>query len=494
MKASEAKPRIPIRLNRQSDAPIYRQIYARIRGAILTGTLPPGARLPSWNALASQLGVARGTVKAAYECLAGEGYIWGEGAAGTRVNAGLGGAAPMHAAAESAQLHRHLMTPPPVEQRFAPRSTAPRPFQVGVPALDAFPRGLWTRLAARQARGLVPARMVYPEPEGYAPLRESIARYVAVARGVVCAPEQIFITGGYAGALDLIARTLLARRDAVWIEDPAYYRAREALEIAGARLVPVTVDADGMIVDRGVSASPAARLAVVTPSHQAPLGMPLSLSRRLALLSWAEWQGTWIVEDDYYGEFHFRGPPVPALKSLDRADRVLYVGTFSKVLMPSLRLGYIVAPGALAPRLSRVAAYLTPSQSLIAQMSVAAFMAEGHFARHIRRMRRLYAERRAALVVALDESFGTAWEIDLRESGMHLLARLPAGADDVALAAKAAAAGLGVAALSPWAIKARCGPGLILGFANTPATRAAQDAARLADVVPQAHRRRRIDG
>ncbi len=494
MKASETPRDVPIRLDRQSDAPIYRQIYTRIRSAILTGTLPPGARLPSWNALAGQLGVARGTVKAAYEWLAGEGYILGQGAAGTRVNRGLRRAASGAEAPEASRPRRDPMSPSRAGQRFAPWSAAPRPFQVGVPALDAFPRGLWSRLAAREVSDLAPPRLVYQYPEGYAPLREAIVRYLAVARGVACTSEQIFITGGYAGALDLIARSVLAPRDAVWIEDPAYYRAREALEIAGARLVPVMVDAEGLMVERGAAIAPKARLAVVTPSHQAPLGMPLSLPRRFALLSWAERQGGWIVEDDYYGEFQFRGRPVPALKSLDRADRVLYVGTFSKVLMPSLRLGYIVAPAELTPRLRRVAAYLTPSQSLIAQMSVAAFMAEGHFARHIRRMRRLYAERRAALVAALDQRFGGAWEIDLRESGMHLLARLPTDTDDVALAARAAAAGLGPVALSPWVIKARRGPGLILGFANTPAARAAQDAARLARIVPPTRRRRRSGG
>jgi GntR family transcriptional regulator/MocR family aminotransferase len=325
---------------------------------------------------------------------------------------------------------------------LAPWGAPPRPIQVGMPALDAFPRDLWTRLLARHARGLAPPMMAYQDPAGDPALRAAIMSYLAVARGVDCARDQVFITAGYTGALDLITRALLRPGDAVWFEDPGYPRGRDALKRAGARLVPVPVDAEGLVVARGIAATPDARFAVVTASHHAPLGMPLALPRRLALLDWAEASGGWIIEDDYYGEFQFRGRPVPALKSLDRGDRVLYVGTFSKVLMPSLRLGYVVAPAALAARLRRVASLLVPSQSLTAQRAIAAFLAEGHFARHIRRMRRIYAERRAALVEALAAEFGSAWEIGLQESGMHLIAHLPSGSDDVALAERAAAEGL----------------------------------------------------
>lgn len=481
MTEQAAAPPVRIALDPRSNAPIYRQIYARIRGAILSGTLPPGTRLPSWNALAGELGVARGTVRAAYDWLAGEGYIRGEGAAGTRVNIGFRREALAKAPrAYEGTLADDGAVDPRGDPDLAPWGMAPRLFQVGMPALDVFPRNLWSRIVGRHARSLAPQAMVYQDPAGYPPLREAIARYLAIARGVVCAPEQIFITAGYTGALDLITRALLRPRDAVWFEDPGYRRARQGLELAGARLVPVAVDGEGLIVKRGIAAAPKARFAVVTASHQAPLGMPLSLPRRLALLAWAAQSGGWIVEDDYYGEFQFRGQPVSALKSLDQADRVLYVGTFSKVLMPSLRLGYIVAPAALAPRLHRIAGLLAPSQALLAQLSVAEFLAEGHFARHIRRMRRLYRERREALVAALADQVGPDWEIGLQESGMHLLARLPPGTDDVALAGKVAAAGLGPVALSPWAIKARYGPGLLLGFANIPAAHAGRAAAQLA--------------
>jgi len=478
---------VRIRLDPGSQEPVYRQIYERIRGGILSGTFPAGSRLPSWNALAGELGVARGTVKAAYEWLAGEGYILAEGAAGTRVNGSLRREALREGMREqkpraSASHSRAVHAGPPAY----PWGVAPRPFQVGVPAVDSFPRNVWSRLVARHARSLMPQAMVYQDPAGHPPLREAIVRYLAIARGVVCAPEQIFITAGYTGALDLISRALLRERDPVWIEDPGYPRMRDVLQLGGTRLVPVPVDADGLMVERGIAMAPKAPLAIVTPSHQAPLGMPLSLPRRLALLAWATESRAWIVEDDYYGEFQFSGRPVPALKSLDQGDRVIYVGTFSKVLMPSLRLGYVVAPAVLMPRLRRIASVLVPSQSLIAQMAVADFIAAGHFARHIRRMRRLYRERRAAIVAALEEEFGDAWEIGLQESGMHLLARLPRGTDDVALAERAAAADLGPVALSPWALKARCGPGLVIGFANSPVARAGRDVAALARVVRSA--------
>jgi GntR family transcriptional regulator / MocR family aminotransferase len=470
-----------IRLDPHSATPIYAQIYERVRGAILNGTLPPGARLPSWNALASELGVARGTVKQAYDWLAGEGYVFTQGAAGTRVHAaldppptrrsGLNSKMPVAEASASAG---------PSGWQQQSWGAAPRLFQLGVPAIDDFPRSAWARLAGRHMRHLVPETMVYQDPAGYPPLRESIARYLAMARGIACDATQIFITAGYTGALDLVTRTVLAPQDRVWIEDPVYPRTREALSLAGVRIVPVPVDDEGLVVARGIAAAREARFAVVTASHQAPLGMPLSLPRRLALLAWAAGGERWIIEDDYYGEFQYRGRPVPALKSLDQADRVFYIGTFSKVLMPSLRLGYVVAPAALVPKLTRIATCLVPSQSLLAQMTVADFIAEGHFARHIRRMRRLYRERRAALVAALEGEFGGAWQIGLQESGMHLLARLPAGSDDVALACKAAASGLGLIALSAWAVKADCGAGLLLGFANIPARDAPRAVAILA--------------
>ncbi len=482
-------------IDASASTPIYRQIYERIRMAILVGHLPPGARLPSWVGLASELGVARGTIKAAYDWLAGEGYIIGHGQAGTTVNPELARALGQESRkAPSAQLRQGArrsvtgaikgkMEPPQhsVGDEASPflLGMHPVPFQAGVPALDAFPRALWSRLMAHAAREMKVQDMVYLNPAGHAALREMLARYLMIARGIAAVPEQIFVTAGFTGALDVIARALMRSGDAVWLEDPGYPRAREALRLAGARIVPVPVDEEGIVVVRGATLCPGARFAVVTPSHQSPLGMPLSLPRRIELLEWAANAGSWIIEDDYYGEFRFGGRPVPALKSLDRADRTIYVGTFSKVMMPGLRLGYAVVPPTLVPCFEKVVTLLAPSQSFAAQAALAEFIARGYFGRHIRKMRRLYAERRAALADALDNVFGDRIALSLEKSGMHLIAHLPRGTNDREIAARAAAAGLGPTALSPWLIEADRAPGLILGFANIAASEAAARVKRL---------------
>lgn len=463
-----------IALDRRLAMPLYRQIHARVRAAILAGRLGEGARLPSWNALAAGLGVARGTVKAAYEWLAAEGLIEGRGAAGTRVGGGLAGRSPKPS---PAPLPQPAALPDPAF------GVAPPPFQMGLPALDAFPRTLWARLAARQARRLTPGMLTYQHPAGDARLRQAIAAYLAVARGVACDPDAVLITAGYTGALGLITRALLAPGEAAWLEDPGFPRAREALALAGARIVPVPVDAEGMIVPAGVAAAPGARLAVVTPSHQAPLGMALSLPRRVALLAWAARQNAWIVEDDYLSEFRFDGPPLPALASLDEAGRTIYVGSFSKTLAPSLKLGYVAAPPALVGRLRAFVSYLAPGPPPPVQAALADLLTEGHFARHIRRMRRLYAERRAALAAALGKACAGQMQLALTARGMHLIGLLPPGVDDAALADRAARAGLAPAALSPWFLAAPPTAGLLLGFTNIAADAAQDVAGRLATVL-----------
>ena len=249
---------------------------------------------------------------------------------------------------------------------------------------------------ARRTRASGLTRWRYPDPSGLLPLREAIAAYLGVSRGILCTPDQVLVTAGFQGALALVARVLLRTGDPVWVEDPGYHLARQALEAAGATLVPVRVDRDGMRVAAGVVAAPRARLAVVTPTHQSPLGVALSLPRRLALLAWAAEAGAWVLEDDYDSEFRYTGHPLPALKSLDRGGRVLYAGSFSKVLFPALRLGYLVVPDELAEAFARASRLWSLGLPSLEQRVVAAFMAEGHFARHLRRMRSLYAARRQA--------------------------------------------------------------------------------------------------
>lgn len=300
-------------------APLNQQIYDRVRSAILGGQFQPGARLPSWNSLASQLGVSRGTVKAAYDRLAGEGYIIGRGPGGTIVNPELHRATPAQVPARA----RAQVPLDPGAAQDAIRQqwgASPLPFQPGVPALDAFPRKIWSRLVARHAVRLGPADMAYPDPAGWPKLRDAVASYVAVTRGIACTPAEIFITSGFTDALALVTRALLRDDDQVWCEDPGYLPAREGLRLAGAAVVPVPVDQDGIDVAAGERRAPHARLALVTPACQAPLGVRLSLQRRVALLSWAARTGAYVLEDDYTGEFRLNGPPIPALKGLDAGD------------------------------------------------------------------------------------------------------------------------------------------------------------------------------
>lgn len=456
----------PLAIDRSRPIPLQRQIREAIRDSIVAGRLRSGTRLASWHVLADELNVARGTVKAAYEWLAGEGLIVGRGAQGTYV---------------SADFARQRKAPSPEPAAEMPDAyqwgVPPMPFQLGVPALDQFPRVLWARVASRAARNLSLGAMAYPDPAGWPPLRTAIAGYVASARGVTCDPSQIFITAGYTGALDMIARAV-GQGVQCWIEDPGYFRAREALEIANIRTVPVPVDDEGIDVAAGIAAAPKGGLALVTPSHQSPLGMAMSLPRRAALLNWAAESGAWIVEDDYYGEFRAKGRPIPALAGLDGRGRTLYVGSFSKVMIPALRLGYVIVPRTLVPLFKRIASFLAPAPAPATQIALAEFIDKGHFARHIRRMMRLYAERREALANALNAVFGNKVRIGLQANGIHLIAHFDTELPDTVLAARAA--GLGCVALSYWSVNRALPPALILSFANIPADRARAEAENLA--------------
>jgi len=442
--------------------PLYRQIYDRFRRAISSGQLKPGDRLPSVRDLAEEFATARGTVDAAYAMLAGEGYVVSRGPAGTIV---------------SPELNDVAATEPIAGRRvssaaYPPERAEPKPLQLGLPGLDVFPRKLWAHVVAREARRLSPADMTYPDPAGLRSLREAVAAYLASSRGIACEWRQIVITNGFQGGLNLVLRVLLRRGDRVWIEDPCFPPVRAALEFAGAELTPVEVDTDGMDVSDGVRQAPNARIAVVTPSHQSPLGVSLSLSRRLALLHWANEADAYVVEDDYDSEFRFVGRPLPALKSLDREQRVIYAGTFSKTLFPSLRLGYLVVPDRLLNAVIEASTWQASGHCLMQQRIVAAFLTEGHFGRHLKRMRKLYAARRAALIDALNAKFGKRIEIESQPGGMHLLVRFEGRAKDLDLARLAQAAGFGAEPLSKRAIKHDFGQGLLLGFTNLPQSEA----------------------
>jgi GntR family transcriptional regulator/MocR family aminotransferase len=447
-----------LRLDRGQAAPLYRQICQRLRSAIEQGLLQPGERLASARSLAGELGVARGTVELAYGQLTGEGYLLARGQAGTVVSPQLPRPAPT-------QRPAHPRAQVPSELPLVAVS-APPPFQLGIPALDAFPRKPWARLAARRIRATTIADMNYGDPLGHAPLREAIATYLLVSRGVACSPAQVFVTAGHRASLALVSRVLLAPQERVWIEDPGFPPTSEVLQGAGQRVVPVPVDVQGLRVAEGQRRAAGARLAVVTPSHQAPLGYSMSMARRLELLAWARAAKAWIVEDDYDGEYRYAGHPLPAMKSLDRQDRVLYAGTFSKVLHPGLALAYLVVPEPLVERFARVARMVSNGCSTFGQAIVSDFLREGHFARHIKKMRLLYARRRAMLAAELQRVFGEAVQIELRDGGMHLIASFEGLGSDTALSLRAQEAGLNCRALSERYAGKPAQEGLLMGFAN----------------------------
>ena|SRR6187402_690028 len=454
MNSPSLKPR------RERDGPIYLQLCRRYRDAIANGKLRPGDRVPSVRSLASELNLARGTVELAYQTLISEGYFLTRGPAGTFVSPRL----------ESLGGYRHTSAIRRSATKVAPASqplfAEPLPFQLGLPALDAFPYKTWARLAGRGLRTLSSAAMGYPDPTGYEPLRRAIATYLGISRGIECSYEEVFVTIGYRGALDLVCRTLLQAGDLGWHEDPGYIFARQFLESAGMRLAPMPVDEEGLNVDIGQRRAPHARFVVVTPTHQSPTGVALSLPRRLALLEWVRQRKGWIVEDDYDSEFRYHGPPLPALKSLDRDGRVLYTGTFSKVLFPGLRLAYLVVPKPQVGRFIATASHLPGPGSILAQATVADFMEQGHFARHLRKMRLLYATRRGHLVDALTQAFGSHLQVQPQAGGIHVLANLNDRRDDKALAYAAQSRGLAVQALSDWQTRRTSHGGLLMGFTN----------------------------
>jgi GntR family transcriptional regulator/MocR family aminotransferase len=339
--------------------------------------------------------------------------------------------------------------------------TLPRPFVPEAPALDAFPYQLWSRLVARQGRQMPVNNFTYQTSAGYRPLREAIASHVAVSRQVHCIADQVVIVSGSQGALDLVARMLVNPGDPVWLEDPGYSGARGAFVGAGAQIIPVPVDGEGLVVDVGVARAPEAHLVYLTPSHQFPLGVTMSLARRLALLDWAKRANAYILEDDYDSEFRFGTRPLATLQGLDDADRVIYIGTFSKVLFPSLRIGYLILPPALVGPFLKVRRLIDIHSPMLEQAVLADFMIEGHFVRHLRRMRTLYAERRNALLEAARE---LPLEIDSPEAGIHCVGWLPKGMDDLGLVRNATVYGLHLTPVSNFSLEPLPRKGLLLGY------------------------------
>lgn len=457
---------------------LTRQLYEALRTAILSGRLGPGERLPASRDLARRLDVGRNTVLAVFERLAAEGFIEARGAAGTRV-----------ARLDPALLQRVQQAPGgrlsgrgrvlAAIERGSPSNGA---FVPGLPALDLFPGEVWARLLGRRLRQGKAALLGFEHSSGWPPLKEAIARQIAASRGIVVEPERILVTTGAQGALAFLAQLLCDPGDPVWLEDPGYLGARGAFVGAGLALVPVPVDGEGLDVAAGLAREAAPRLIYVTPSHQYPTGVVLSLARRLALLQAAEQADAWVVEDDYDSEFQFAGPPLAPLHNLAPKGRVIHVGTFGKALAPALRLGYAVMPPALAGPAAVAMRHGGQAPPLVMQAALADFMAEGHFASHLRRLQDVYGERRAALVEACDRHLADYGTLLPAEAGIQLALRLHRG-DDRRAAQAAAGAGIIAPALSRAALENRAIAGLQLGFAAVPADRVEPAVIRLAEAL-----------
>jgi GntR family transcriptional regulator/MocR family aminotransferase len=423
--------------------------------------------------LAEELTVSRNTVLNAYRQLLVEGYLESREGSGTfvvHVLPELLLTAPRHDAPRTVQARRstsprvlfseHAQAQLAVSQP-PPTGRLPRPFLAEAPALDAFPYQLWSRLVVRQARRLPVNNFMYQDSAGYRPLREAIAAHVTITRQVHCTPEQVMIVPGSQGALDLTARMLLNAGDPVWMEDPGYPGARGAFLGSGAQIVPVPIDHEGLIVDVGITRAPQARLVYLTPSHQFPLGVTMGLARRLALLDWAKHVNAYILEDDYDSEFRFATRPLATLHGLDEADRVIYIGTFSKVLFPALRIGYMILPPPLIEPFLKVRRLIDIHSPMLEQAVLADFMTEGHFRRHVRRMRTLYAERRNALLKAARV---LPLEIHSPEAGIHCVGWLPNGMDALMVARKATDYDLQLTPVSSCSIEPLTRQGLLLGY------------------------------
>jgi GntR family transcriptional regulator/MocR family aminotransferase len=470
-----------IPLDRQSGTPLFRQLYLQLKEAILAGDIGAQARLPATRELGRLLGVSRQTVLAAYEQLMAEGYLQGTVGKGTFVSASLPAAAGRMADRTAREDAPPLVRPLSARGEAMASAMARvrhhdgplRTFRISMPGLDLFPFEVWRKLEARHWRRRQVA-LGYSDAAGHAPLRELLCAYLKASRGVRCAPEQIIVTAGSQQALYLLAQLLLAPGDGVWLESPGYQGALAPFAVAGARICPVPVDAQGMDVAYAAARYPDARMAFATPSHQLPLGVTMSLARRLQLLRWAEANRAWIVEDDYDSEYRYTGPPLASLQGLDRTGCVVYVGTLSKVLFPGLRLGYIVAPPGLVEPLARAKAVVDRHSPIMPQAVLADFIQEGHFARHIRRTCDAYGERRIAMLEALHSRLDGVLACGPSDAGLDLCVGVTNGLSEPDAAARAAAAGVDVRPLAYYRNPAAgpdCAipPGLLLGFsAFTP--------------------------
>ncbi|GGC70850.1 MocR-like pyridoxine biosynthesis transcription factor PdxR [Undibacterium terreum] len=496
-----------LQLDRNSSLPMFRQLYAAIKQAILNGSVEPGMQLPPTRDFCNLLDISRQTVLNAYAQLLAEGYLQGTVGRGTFVSDQLpplsdrgradsklpeklvDTASALRPLSQRGQRYAH------VNGQMHFHQGGPRAFRVGMPGLDAFPFDVWGRLEARLWRR-PSTQLGYGDPAGFRPLREMLAVYLKAARGVNCSPDQIIITSGSQQALFLLSSLLLDPGDAAWMESPGYRGASAPLQAAQARLCPVPVDAQGLSVQTGARLYPDAKLVYTTPSHQLPLGVTMSLQRRLELLAWAGTNKAWIIEDDYDSEYRYKGPTLASLQSLDKAGCVIYVGTLSKVLFPGLRLGYMVVPAALAEPIIQAKAVTDKHTAIGPQMVLADFISEGHFNRHIKRTRDVYAERRHVLLQELQQHMADQLECGPSDAGLdlavHFLRKNSSAEDEQRIAHAGLQLGTELRPLSHYDFHAlQTGqaaghrPGLLLGFSSIPADEIRNGVATLAKIMRQ---------
>jgi len=442
-------------------------LYAALRVAILEGRLGPGTRLPASRDFASQYGLSRGTVVSVLERLQSEGYVSCRVGVGTWVN---------RVTAPSPN-RQTTATPPAYIRRAVSAYVRPkpfvdlalmegiRPFRIGNPATEEFPSEVWGRLAANRARNFRSWLKTEEDGRGYRPLRDAIAEYLRASRGVRCSSEQIVIVSGIQQALDLLARFLLKQHDPVWMEDPGYFGATIAFDNAGARMIAVPVDEEGLSVSAGVKMCPHAKGVYLTPAHQFPMGVTMSLERRMALLKWAARTGAFVIEDDYDSEYRFEGQPVPALQSLDNRSSVIFIGSFSKTMFPSLRMGYVVLPPSLVNHFVSFRYRTDFRNSTFDQAVLRDFIVDGHLARHLRRMRTLYAGRLAALIEGGKQHLSGLLELSNVRAGLYTIGFLKNGMTSRRAEKLVAAQGVEVLAVDRYTLRRPDPKALLLGFA-----------------------------
>ncbi|MGH8194279.1 MAG: PLP-dependent aminotransferase family protein [Woeseiaceae bacterium] len=465
-------------IDRSAGGPIHRQIYEALRRAILNGLLRPGQKVPSTRALASDLDVSRQPVLAAYEQLLHEGYLDGRHGSGTFVSAALPEDLLQTRAPRGTDPRTGSECQVPGSQPIARDDGGLRPFRMSLPALDVFPHALWTRMVAKHARASTQAEMAYGDPAGLMPLRTAIAEHLRASRAVNCEADQVLIVSGSQAALRLATTVLLQRGDRVAMEEPGYPGARAALSAGGVQLAHVPVDEEGMSANALRKLRGRVRAAYLTPSHQYPLGTTMTAARRLALLDWAQQKDAYLLEDDYDSEYRYVSRPLAALQSMDTHERVIYIGTFSKVLFPAVRVGYLVVPPKLGQPFVKARLAFDLFSPTLYQLALTEFLRDGHFARHLRRMRGIYLARRGALLSGLERHCAGHLTVFNADAGLHVAVQLSHELDDRDFVRRMSARGLTATALSSCYAGPGARHGLLLGFGGADERRLL-DATRL---------------